>query len=197
VGTRIPARGLIGTPNRGSPRALAIAFVAPTRKDGQMNSDLSPAVQDHYPDDVAHCYGCGRLNPQGLRLQTRWDGDETVALFTPRACHTAMPGFVYGGLIASLVDCHAMGTAAAAAERAAGREIGEAPAPRFVTGMLKVDYLKPTPLGPELEVRGRVQKLGERKVVVEVTVAAQGTVTARGEVVAVRLPDTMTGGASA
>jgi hypothetical protein len=93
-----------------------------------MSRDDSPAVQDHDPEDVAHCYGCGRLNDQGLKLQTRWDGDETVAFFTPRPQHTAMPGFVYGGLIASLVDCHAMGTAAAAAERAAGRAIGEAPA---------------------------------------------------------------------
>ncbi len=108
-----------------------------------------------------------------------------------------MPGFVYGGLIASLVDCHAMGTAAAAAERAAGRAIGEAPAPRFVTGMLRVDYLRPTPLGPELEVRGRVKEASGRKYIVEVTVAAQGTITARGEVVAVRLPDTMTGGSPA
>jgi hypothetical protein len=40
-----------------------------------------------------------------------------------------MPGFVYGGLIALLIDCHAMGTASAAAERAAGRAIGEAPSP--------------------------------------------------------------------
>ncbi len=156
-----------------------------------MRDGTSPAVQDHYPDDVAHCYGCGRLNPKGLQLKTRWEGDETVARFRPRPEHTAMPGFVYGGLIASLVDCHAMGTAAAAAERAAGRDVGEAPAPRFVTAMLKVDYLRPTPHGPELEVRGRVRELGARKAAVEVTVAADGVVTARGEVVAVRLPDTM------
>jgi acyl-coenzyme A thioesterase PaaI-like protein len=152
------------------------------------------AIQDHYPDDVAHCYGCGRLNPQGLQLKTRWDGEETVARVTPRPYHTAMPGFVYGGLIASLIDCHAMGTAAATAERAEGREIGEAPAPRFVTAQLNVSYLKPTPLGPELEVRGRVREASERKSVVEVTVAADGVITARGDVVAVRIPDTMRSG---
>ena len=44
----------------------------------------SPAVQDFYPDDAAHCYGCGRLNETGLRLRTKWDGDETVAHFTGR-----------------------------------------------------------------------------------------------------------------
>ena len=82
------------------------------------------AIQDFYPDDFAHCYGCGRLNPQGLKLKTCWDGDETVARFLPRPEHVAVPGFVYGGLIASLIDCHAMGTAAAAAERAAGSRRG-------------------------------------------------------------------------
>jgi len=159
-----------------------------------MSKPPTPAVQDHYPDDVAHCYGCGRLNEEGLRLKSRWEGDEVVARFTPRPYHTAMPGFVYGGLVASLIDCHAMGTASAAAVRAAGGEVGDRPSPRFVTARLRVDYLKPTPLGPELEVRGRVREASERKAVVELTVAAAGVVTARGEVVAVRLPETMAGG---
>ena len=150
-----------------------------------------PAIQDHYPDDVAHCYGCGRLNADGLQLKTVWDGDETVARVTPRPYHTAMPGFVYGGLIASLVDCHAMGTAAAAAERAAGREIGDGPAPRFVTAQLNVTYLKPTPLGPELEVRGRVREASERKAVVEVTVRPTAWSRPRRGGGAVRIPETM------
>ena len=155
-------------------------------------SDLSsPAIQDFYPDDFAHCYGCGRLNPKGLKLKTRWDGDETVAHFLPRPEHVAVPGFVYGGLIASLMDCHAMGTAAAAAERAAGHAIGAGPAPRFVTAALHVDFLGPTPLGLELEIRGRVKEIGERKTVVEASVSAAGKVTARAEVVAVPMPATM------
>ncbi len=156
-----------------------------------MTDDRAPAVQDFYPDDVAHCYGCGRLNPLGLHLKTRWDGEETVARFTPRPEHTAIPGFVYGGLIASLIDCHAMGTAAAAVERAQGRAIGEGPAPRFVTASLRVEYLAPTPHGPELEVRARAVEMGPRKVVIHATLSAGGAVTARGEVVAVRMPATM------
>lgn len=156
-----------------------------------MSDHTTLAVQDYYPDDFAHCYGCGRLNPAGLHLKSRWDGEETVARFTPRPEHLALPGFVYGGLLASLIDCHAMGTAAAAVERAAGRDIGVGPAPRFVTGSLKVDYHKPTPHGPELEIRGRVLELGERKVTVAVTVSADGVVTARGEVLAVRMPASM------
>ncbi len=60
-----------------------------------------------------------------------------------------------------------------------------------MTGRLGVDFLKPTPLGPELVLRGRVREMGERKVVVEATVSADGEVCARGEVVAVRMPESM------
>lgn len=151
----------------------------------------APAVQDHYPDDVAHCYGCGRLNDSGIQLKSYEVGDETVARYTPRPEHTSVPGFVYGGLIASLIDCHSMATAAIAAIKHVGRQVGDGPAPRFVTGALNVQYLKPTPIGEELEVRGRVKEMGERKCVVEATLSANGVVTARGDVVAVRMPDTM------
>lgn len=150
-----------------------------------------PAIQDFYPDDLSHCYGCGRLNTRGYQLKTRWDGDETVSLFTPRPEHTAIPGYVYGGLIASLVDCHGTGTAAAAAYRAAGRDPGSEPAFRFVTASLSVRYLKPTPMGVPLEVRGRVEEIKGRKVVVSATVSAAGEVCATGEVVAVEMPEHM------
>jgi len=152
---------------------------------------MTPAVQDFYPDDFSHCYGCGRLNAVGLHVRSVWEGEGTVSRFVPRAEHMALPGFVYGGLIASLIDCHAMGTAAGAAVRADGNEIGEVPSPRFVTASLRVDYLKPTPLGPELELRAVVKERSERKAAITVTVAAAGVVTARGEVVAVRMPDSM------
>jgi acyl-coenzyme A thioesterase PaaI-like protein len=152
------------------------------------------AVQDFYPDDYAHCYGCGRLNAVGLHVRTLWEGEATVARFTPRPEHIAFPGFVYGGLIASLIDCHAIGTAAAFVERAEGRRIGDAPSPRFVTASLKVDYLRPTPHGPELELRARATEIATRKVTVDVELSAGGVVTARGTVIAVRMPDSMRAG---
>ena len=155
------------------------------------SSPSGPAVQDHYPEDVAHCYGCGHLNPLGLQLKTREEGDETVGRFAPRPEHTSVPGFVYGGLVASLIDCHSMATAAAADMRRQGRAIGDGPAPRFVTAGLNVRYLKPTPMGVVLEIRGRVKEAGERKFVSETTVSAEGVITATGEVVAVRMPETM------
>ena len=149
------------------------------------------AIQDYYADDFAHCYGCGRLNRDGLHVRTRWDGNETVAEFTPRPEHIAVPGFVYGGVLASIIDCHGIGTAAAASERAAGREPGDGIAPRFVTAALHVDFLKPTPLGRELEIRAAVTEATPRKIVVTAALSVGGVVTARGEVVAVPMPATM------
>jgi acyl-coenzyme A thioesterase PaaI-like protein len=147
------------------------------------------AFQDYYPDHLSHCYGCGRLNEHGLQLKSYWDGDETVCTFTPRPYHVAIPGYVYGGLIASLVDCHGTGTAAAAAYRAEGREMDTDPPLRFLTASLQVDYLRPTPLGVPLEVRASVKEVKGRKVVVEATVSAAGEVCARGKVVAVQVPE--------
>jgi acyl-coenzyme A thioesterase PaaI-like protein len=147
------------------------------------------AIQDYYPPDYAQCYGCGRLNEHGLHIRTYWDGDETVSTFRPQPYHLAVPGYVYGGLIASLIDCHGTGTAAAAAYRAEGRGWDTQPPLRFVTASLHVDYLRPTPIDAELELRARVKEIKGRKIVVTVTLSAKGEVRAWGEVVAVQIPE--------
>lgn len=148
------------------------------------------SFQQRYPEETRHCFGCGPLNEQGLRLESYWAGDETVARFDPAPFHTSLPGYVYGGLIASLIDCHGTGSAAAFAHRAEGREMGTDPPLRFVTGSLRVDYLKPTPIGGTLTLRGREKSIKGRVVRVEVSLYAEGVECARGEVVAVRIPDT-------
>lgn len=148
-----------------------------------------PAFQDHYPENVAHCYGCGRLNDHGLQIKTHWEGEESVTRFRPRPEHTAIPGYVYGGLVASLVDCHGTGTAAAAMYRQEGRAMDTLPAYRFVTASLHVDYLAPTPLDAELEIRGQVKEIKGRRVTVDATVSAGGRITARGQIVTVQMPE--------
>lgn len=147
------------------------------------------AFQDYYPDFWAVCYGCGRLNEHGLQIKSYWDGEESVCHFQPRPYHTAIPGFVYGGLIASLIDCHSTGTAAAAAYRAEGRPMDTEPRLRYVTASLHVDYLKPTPIDGVLEVRGRAVEVKGRKVVVEAELYAGGELCARGRVVTVQVPE--------
>ena len=145
-----------------------------------MHLDTMKAFQDYYPENVSHCYGCGSQNPHGHRIRTFWEGDETVTRYTPQPWETSVPGFAYGGLIASLIDCHSTGTE--------DRAMDSLPPFRFVTGSLHVDFKKPTPI-VELEIRGRVKEIKGRKVVVETTVSANGVVTARGEVVAVQMPE--------
>jgi acyl-coenzyme A thioesterase PaaI-like protein len=146
------------------------------------------AFQDYYPDNVSYCYGCGRLNEKGLQIKSFWDGEETVCHYTPRDYHIAIPGYVYGGLIASLIDCHATGTAAAAKYREESRGMGTEPPVRFVTGSLHVDYLAPTPIDAMLELRARVKEIKGRKVKIDVSLSARGAVCARGEVVTVQMP---------
>jgi acyl-coenzyme A thioesterase PaaI-like protein len=147
------------------------------------------AFQDYYPEHLAHCFGCGRLNQYGHQIKSFWDGDESICHFLPDPKFIAIPGYVYGGMLASLIDCHGTGTAAAAAYRAVNRAMDTEPAFRFLTASLHVDYLKPTPLGVTLEVRGKVKDNKVRKVVIEEWITASGIVTVRGEVVAVQVPD--------
>jgi acyl-coenzyme A thioesterase PaaI-like protein len=130
------------------------------------------------------------LNEHGLRIQSYWDGEGTVCSFHPRPYHTALPGYVYGGLIASLIDCHSTGSAAAAAYRAEGRGMDTQPPIRFVTASLQVDYLRPTPLSDApLELRSQIKEVKGRKVVIATALSVRGQVCARGEVVAVRVPE--------
>lgn len=149
------------------------------------------AFQDYYPDDLSQCYGCGRLNEHGLKIKSYWDGEESVCVYTPKPYHTAIPGIVYGGLIASIIDCHSTGTAAAAKYKAENRAMDTMPPLRFVTASLSVNYLLPTPLGCSLEVRGKVKVIKGRRVVVESRLIAGGKVCAQGEVVAVQVPEHM------
>jgi acyl-coenzyme A thioesterase PaaI-like protein len=150
---------------------------------------MEKAFQEYYPDDLSHCYGCGRLNPEGLHIKSYWDGDQSVCRFEPKPYHTAIPGFVYGGLIASLIDCHATGTAAAAQYRKECRPMGSYPHHRYVTASLKVNYLLPTPIDAVLELRGTVKEVKGRKVIVGVDLTARGNLCAQGEVVAVQMPE--------
>jgi acyl-coenzyme A thioesterase PaaI-like protein len=148
------------------------------------------AFQDCYAEEFSHCFGCGRLNGEGLHIKSYWDGEESVCRFTPEHHYTGgFPGSLYGGLIASLLDCHSSATAAAAKLRDQGFTLGEHPLSRFVTASIKVDYLKPTPMGVVLELRGKAIEIKDRKVIVASTLSADGVICAKGEAVMVRIPE--------
>lgn len=147
------------------------------------------ALQDYYPHDFAQCYGCGRENEHGHQIKTFWDGDETLTRFTPKEYHMALPGFVYGGLLASLIDCHGTGSGSLAIARERKTQLTEFNAPRCVTGSLHVDYHKPTPLGVELEIRGSIVEIKGRKVTVDAKLYADGILTVSGRIVVIEVPE--------
>lgn len=148
------------------------------------------AFQDYYPDDYAHCYGCGCLNEHGLKIKSYWEGDESVCRVFPKEYYSGgKKDILYGGLIASLMDCHGAGTAAAAKAREENIEMKPGAMPRFVTASLKVDYLAPTPIDRELELRGIVKEIKGRKVIVGITLSADQVVCARGEVIMVQIQE--------
>jgi acyl-coenzyme A thioesterase PaaI-like protein len=147
------------------------------------------AIQDYYSTNFAQCYGCGKLNEHGYQIKSYWEGDESVCRFTPEPYHTAIPGFVYGGLLASLVDCHGTGTAAAVKAREDGIDLSKDPAPRFVTAALKVDYLKPTPINGALVLRATPTEIKGRKITIEIRLFAGDLLCVKGEVIAINIPE--------
>jgi acyl-coenzyme A thioesterase PaaI-like protein len=145
------------------------------------------AVQDTYPKDFAHCYGCGARHETGHRIKTFAANNETITEHTPASVYTGAGEFAYGGIIASLIDCHSTGSAAIFWMKDHDIEIGSEPAARFVTARLEVDFLAPTPLGMWRLV-GHAEEIGNRKVIVKTDLHVDSVTTARGRAVLVRVP---------
>lgn len=145
-------------------------------------------VQNFYNEGGAVCFGCGRNNAEGLHVQTFWDGEQGLCTFQPAAYHTGFPGFVYGGLLASLIDCHCMGTAVAALYESHGRQLGEGDEIAAATGSLNIRYMQPTPIGQELTIRARPIEVKGRKVTLDCSVWAGDLQTVQAEVIAIQVP---------
>ena len=151
-------------------------------------NERSLALQDlATPEGI--CYCCGPAHATGLHIKSYWapDGSHVITRHTPRPEFTGYPGLVYGGLLAMLIDCHAGWTAMAYHYRAEGREPGTLPRIDCVTGNLNIDYLKPTPMGVELTLKGRVEGDVGRKSRVLCEVWAGDVLTATADTVVVRV----------
>lgn len=149
-----------------------------------MTASFQSQMRDNF------CWGCGADNHDGLRLESAWDGGDAVARWTPDAVHAAGPRhFLNGGIIATVLDCHGICTAVADAHRRAGRAIGSAPEIWFATTTMHIDYLRPTPLGPELTLHATVADVDDTRTVVDCTLEAGGKERARARVEAVQVPD--------
>jgi acyl-coenzyme A thioesterase PaaI-like protein len=153
------------------------------------------AFQDQMHDNF--CWGCGADNADGLRLQSRWDGDVAVAQWQSQPEYAAGPRHVLnGGIIATLLDCHGVCTAIADAYAREGRAIGSDPDLWYATASMTVDYLRPAPIDATLSLRGRVVEIDGRFTTVDCELEADGKVRAQASVRAIRVPDTWRHGAS-
>ena len=148
-----------------------------------MSDAGEPGLQRRYaPRSV--CFGCGPANPKGLHVDSHPDGDGLVATFRPEKHHEAFAGFLSGGIIGTLLDCHSNWTAAWALMRAAGA----AEPPFTVTADFHVRLLRPAPADAPVTLRAKPVEVKHDRAVIEATLEAGGKVcaTCRGTFVAVR-----------
>lgn len=134
---------------------------------------MTDSLQQRYAPTTT-CFGCGPANPNGLRISTFVQGDECLCEFTPEAHHEAFQGFVAGGIIGAVFDCHCNWTAANHLMATRGLDR----VPSTVTLEYAVKFSKPTPSGGTLLFRARVVKAGNRSVEVEGTLEVEGQPTA-------------------
>src|SRR5699024_8858317 len=152
--------------------------------------EIKHAIQDDYDNANAWCYGRGRLNNDGLHLRTGWEGNKTVTVYQPRDEHKAIPGFIYGGSIASVIDCHGTGSAAIARHRNNGHERCDGIEARScVPASLQVNYLQRTPAGLPLKAIGTVEEIHPKQFRVKTDVFAGEEKVVTGEVVAASMPE--------
>jgi acyl-coenzyme A thioesterase PaaI-like protein len=124
-----------------------------------------------YPDLT--CFGCGHANPKGFHLRSYRDGELTVAEFTPGPEHDNGFGFLNGGIISTVLDCHG---AAVVMWEAAQRDWHAAPgAPvPFITAGFEVRFLRPTPLGPTVRLTAYPASIDEKDIVVASSLELDG-----------------------
>lgn len=143
-----------------------------------------PSLQQRYSPEST-CFGCGPANEQGLGIGSR-EGDaagELVADWQPLPHHAAFDGILNGGIIGTLMDCHANWTAAVHLMR----ERGVAGPPGCVTAEYTIRLRRPTPTARPVRLRAWVVEAAGDRVTVDAELTSDGTVTAtaRGVFVAV------------
>lgn len=94
-----------------------------------------------------------------------------------------------GGIIATVIDCHCVCTAAAAAYRDDAREIGSQPDVYFATAKLELEYLRPTPIDAEIEIQARIEGRTDRTYVLSCQLAAAGKPRVKALVEAIQVPE--------
>jgi acyl-coenzyme A thioesterase PaaI-like protein len=127
--------------------------------------------------DDGMCFGCGKNNPIGLKLEFDLDEENLTVegRFTPKREHAGYTGIMHGGLVATVLD------------EAMLKLLWDSGI-SAVTASLEVRLLKPIPIGRELVIKGRVDSEGGRIVNTSAEVEdTDGNVLARGKAKCMRV----------
>lgn len=135
------------------------------------------------------CFGCGTGNHQGLQIKSYWQGDQAICIWHSQEKYNGWKNILNGGILATIIDCHCMNTAMAAAYKAENRELGTAPFYGYATGKLSISYFKPTANDKAIELRATVREIKGKKVVLHCDVFSEGIKTAEAEVIAIKVID--------
>ena len=111
------------------------------------------------------CFGCGHANPDGFHLRSYRSSEITIATFTPRAEHDNGFGFLNGGIISTVLDCHSAAVVRREADARGWTADQGAPVP-YITADFEVRFLRPTPLGPPVSLRAAPIEISEASIVV-------------------------------
>jgi acyl-coenzyme A thioesterase PaaI-like protein len=143
-----------------------------------MSLEPTVSLQARYAPS-GRCFGCGPANPIGLRIGSHPSEDDPsilVARWTPTPDHEAFGGVVSGGILGTLLDCHANWTATWNLMRARGAERP----PTSVTLEYSIRMRRPTPSVRPVDLRAWVVDRADDRATVEAEIASAGTVTATG-----------------
>lgn len=111
------------------------------------------------------CWGCGHANPKGFHLRSYVDGDRFTGEFTSRPEHDNGFGFLNGGIITTVLDCHGAAVVMWEAKERGWEAAPGAPIP-FVTAGFDVRFLRPTPLAETVQLLGLTVSIEEAEIVV-------------------------------
>ena len=117
------------------------------------------------------CFGCGPSNTKGLQLRSYAKDGVIVATFEPSPEHDNGLGYLNGGIISTLLDCHSAAAVLLEAERHGWRALPGTVMP-FVTAGLDVRFLRPAPLHEAVELRAAVLRASEQEISAEVQLVA-------------------------
>ena len=135
-----------------------------------------PSIQESmYPQLT--CFGCGHANPNGFHLRSYREGDRIVGEFTPRPEHDNGFGFLNGGIIATVLDCHGAAAVMWEASERGWKAPAGTPVP-FVTAAFDVKFLRPTPLGRTVFLAAWSDSVDESRIVVTSELAVDDKVRA-------------------